>query len=584
MEMGPVGNDDIKFRGSINRGTSGETRIEDDSVPSVVVTVVDAQACPFRNGAVGSGRTITFNLKKGNTVWVTGPSGTGKTSLLKALFAASESSADGFVNRCDKLGFETQLFGYHPENGKVRMLYQEAALIDSLTVEENLMLALSLGSDTPKSERLSILKGHLARTGLEHTSRLLSKYPSHLSLGMRRRVALSVMLCQSPSVLLLDEVFASLDDHSARTTALKIRELQESTGLCVVLVSHLPEFAKLLKPGEELNIVPNEEYHTSETNASLVEQFVTRLRLHGGLHIFQRAWADFVRLMIFSMPLCFFAGGLVGAGFMGLLGSILKYVHADTLLKAMPDSVKSNGMFNLIKGKIAKVGEDVIESGKPKVIGAGMSYVFSIEIGPLIVGMLMAGILGSALGGRVATLQATEQDTLLSTLGYGKKTWLWTLVPSLIAAMFGAPLLFFACFRGLIHAGILSLDPANAGSHEVLWTNAMQAFWDHNLNGGYRWDRGVFSYPPVIALYRTIGFMVAVVIMSELVTRLVVPSRSARQVSFAIASSVMASFIAVLFMEFLFSRLLILSLNMPDPENLKFDFNMPDLAGLGLGL
>lgn len=126
---------------------------------------------------------------------------------------------------------------------------------------------------------------------------------------------------------------------------------------------------------------------------------------------------------------------------------------------------------------------------------------------------------------------------------------------------FAAPLLSALCSYGL-WTGVASLDEDHAGKHEIIWKHIIEGFWDHNFNGGYRIDtNGLATYPPFIMLYRTIGFMIVVVAAAEFTTRKLSPSLSAKDVSFAIALSVVLSYIAVFIAEFLFSKIMIASIN-----------------------
>jgi hypothetical protein len=78
--------------------------------------------------------------------------------------------------------------------------------------------------------------------------------------------------------------------------------------------------------------------------------------------------------------------------------------------------------------------------------------------------------------------QATEEDALLRSMGY--RPWRWTLVPALLAAALGAPLLLAACAASVFAAGVAALDEARAGNKTLLWGALTQAATQHNLNGG----------------------------------------------------------------------------------------------------
>jgi ABC-type transporter Mla maintaining outer membrane lipid asymmetry permease subunit MlaE len=176
-------------------------------------------------------------------------------------------------------------------------------------------------------------------------------------------------------------------------------------------------------------------------------------------------------------------------------------------------------------------------------------------------------VLGATHGGRVATMQATEEDALLRSMGY--QPWRWTLVPALLAATLGAPLLLAACAAGVLLAGVAALDEARAGNKTLLWGALRQAAAQHNLNGGQYWDRGLLTYPPFIAVYRAAGFLAVALLASEFATRKIAPATSARRVSHAVAASVTCAFVAALLLELAFANLLLRTMHLPDVDQLN---------------
>jgi len=175
-------------------------------------------------------------------VWLCGPSGAGKTTLCRAL-AGLAPVPDVDANIVWQSGV--------PVAERVGHLAQDGGLLDQLTVEANLRLALQASGRSDDEARCFAL---LQAVGLPpETSQRL---PSQLSGGMRRRAALAQQLAQRRRVLLLDEPFAGLDnDNVARLLAL-LREVCSRNSVAVVLVTHHESFAVALHPKATVALMP----------------------------------------------------------------------------------------------------------------------------------------------------------------------------------------------------------------------------------------------------------------------------------------------------------------------------------------
>jgi ABC-type nitrate/sulfonate/bicarbonate transport system ATPase subunit/ABC-type transporter Mla maintaining outer membrane lipid asymmetry permease subunit MlaE len=552
----------------------------------VLVRVVDPALCPF------SGEVV-FTVRSGRTVWLAGPSGAGKTSVTRTLLAAAAgaTASSGWRSASESaaLGFRLELSG---PVGRVAFVSQDAPLIDSLTVESNLVLACQSrpgggggGGGGSSNTQFASLAERCARllqqAELDPSPDLLRKFPSELSLGMRRRVSLAMSLGTEPETLVLDEPFSSLDSAAARSIARTLIKLQQERGLAVLLINHVAELGELMCPAEtvELVHVAREERAAALVPApppllpNLLQQLLSQGAGSGGgvggggSSLAARTGAELRALLLLGLPLCGMGGALVGGGFLTLANSILKYADTAALLQVMPAGMRSSPLFALARAKIETVGADLLQTLKPRVIGAGLAYVTLVELAPLVVGMLMAGVLGATHGGRVATMQATEEDALLISMGY--RPWRWTLVPALLAAALGAPLLVAACTAGVLAAGVAALDEARAGNKTLLWGALTQAATQHNLNGGQYWERGLLAYPPFISVYRAAGFLAVALLASELATRKIAPAYSARRVSHAVAASVTCAFVAALLLELVFANLLLYTIHLPDVDQLN---------------
>jgi len=176
---------------------------------------------------------IDTTIEAGEIVILTGPSGSGKTTLL-TLIGALRSAQKGSV----------KVLGQELNNAKEKELimvrrqigyiFQSHNLMDSLTISQNVQMALQLDGIKGKEsqERIS---GVLERVGLgDH----LNKYPSALSGGQKQRAGIARALVNRPRVILADEPTASLDKQSGRDVVELIQDLAREDGAAVVLVTH----------------------------------------------------------------------------------------------------------------------------------------------------------------------------------------------------------------------------------------------------------------------------------------------------------------------------------------------------------
>ncbi|QFU17493.1 ABC transporter ATP-binding protein [Microvirga thermotolerans] len=156
-------------------------------------------------------RNFELSLGQGETCAVIGPSGIGKSSLLQ-IVAGLDMDFQGLVSDRPK---------------PVGYLFQASRLLPWLTALQNLEVVL------PRSRGGA--REWLSRIGLDDAAHL---YPSHLSVGMARRIALARALCVEPRLLLLDEPFAALDRDTARQMQALVREEVARLGATLLIATH----------------------------------------------------------------------------------------------------------------------------------------------------------------------------------------------------------------------------------------------------------------------------------------------------------------------------------------------------------
>jgi phospholipid/cholesterol/gamma-HCH transport system ATP-binding protein len=177
---------------------------------------------------------VDLNINTGESLVVLGRSGSGKSVLLKLIIGLMHPEEGTILAD----GQEVHRLSYS-ELSELRkrfgMLFQLAALFDSMTVGENIGLALREHSNLSEAEIEAIVAEKLALVNLEGIE---DKKPSDLSGGMRKRVGLARAIAMEPDYILYDEPTTGLDPVNAQQINELIRELQDKLNVTSIVVTH----------------------------------------------------------------------------------------------------------------------------------------------------------------------------------------------------------------------------------------------------------------------------------------------------------------------------------------------------------
>ena len=218
-------------------------------------------------------------MGEGSFVSLVGPSGSGKSSLLRAVIGLQQPLS-GAV--------ETTLT--HAEIG---LLFQDDALLPWKTARDNVALGLSFNG-MERSKALAEAEAWLERLDLVGFG---DRFPRHLSGGQRKRVALAQVLALKPKLILMDEPFASLDAIVGARVVRDVVALVERGGISVLLVTH--DLEEALSLSDEVYLL------SQGPRAHITQQYTVpiprpRDPVHSRTHpafapLYERLWADLSR-------------------------------------------------------------------------------------------------------------------------------------------------------------------------------------------------------------------------------------------------------------------------------------------------
>ncbi|MBQ8919875.1 MAG: ABC transporter ATP-binding protein [Acidaminococcaceae bacterium] len=231
---------------------------------------------------------VNLEVKKGETLAVIGPSGTGKSTILKVLTGLLEPSGGSVFIEGQDVSHLTEE-EWNEIRKHVGMVFQYSALFDFLDVGENVAFGLRQHFKLPEEEVRKKVDDLLQDVGMPDAKSL---YPVELSGGMKKRVSLARALAFGPRIVLYDEPTAGLDPIRTMNISRLIRETQKKHKVTSILVTHDMESVyvaadrvALLNDGKIAAIGTPEEFKTSED--PLIRGFITGEEIKGATEAFR---------------------------------------------------------------------------------------------------------------------------------------------------------------------------------------------------------------------------------------------------------------------------------------------------------
>lgn len=194
-------------------------------------------------------KNVSIKFEKGKNNLIIGQSGSGKTVLMKSIVGLHELDKGEifFDNKSFSLMNDKQKKKIRKEIG---MLFQGSALFDFMTVEENIMFPISMFTNQSFEEKLERVNFCLHRVDLENVNKL---FPSELSGGMKKRVAIARAISMKPKYLFCDEPNSGLDPRTASIIDDLIAEITQDFQTTTIINTH--DMNSVIKIGDNIAFI-----------------------------------------------------------------------------------------------------------------------------------------------------------------------------------------------------------------------------------------------------------------------------------------------------------------------------------------
>lgn len=219
---------------------------------------------------------VDLEIPDGQSIAIIGPSGCGKSTLLRLLIRLIEPTA-GSINIDGEEVTQVSEDGLLRIRRKLGMIFQTAALFDSISVYENVAFGLRERGKTTENEIIKIVKEKLKLVELEGTEQL---FPSELSGGMQKRVSIARALAFNPKFILYDEPTTGLDPITSVTIENLMLKLRQELKVTSIIVTHVmqtvnrtAERVLMLHQGKFIDTGTPAE--TNKSSNPVVKKFIT---------------------------------------------------------------------------------------------------------------------------------------------------------------------------------------------------------------------------------------------------------------------------------------------------------------------
>ena len=210
-------------------------------MPKEESIIIDFKAVTKKFGEITALDAVSFDIKKGEFIFLTGPSGAGKTTILKLILG--EYAADGGKVTVDGLDVSTIKSGSLPKYRQgIGTIFQDFKILPERTVFENVAVALAV-IGLPEAEWKERIEHVLKLVGLSRQTYL---FPSQLSGGELQRVSLARALSVNPKIVLADEPTGNLDWETS-DTLMELFDKINKEGKTIIMATHNMEIVKKYK-------------------------------------------------------------------------------------------------------------------------------------------------------------------------------------------------------------------------------------------------------------------------------------------------------------------------------------------------